>query len=180
MLLETGCVLNLILWPVLHCVCLSVRWWKCSVSVFLCRVRKEEAARNTFHHLWRKVAAAQWLTPLIDAALIMIIACQSCCCFSFPNAPPSLFVSAVFHILAPPYAGVLQMFGRRPLTLCSLLAANQEPPLHYCSDTCWCDGLSGKLMLRCWKTCKWRTDRISLLWTTSKWILSRSEWRLSI
>lgn len=61
------------------------------------RFRKEEAALNKFHHLRRKVAAAQWLTPLIDAALIMIIACLSCCCFAFPNTLPCLFFCSVSY-----------------------------------------------------------------------------------
>lgn len=79
----------------------------------------------------------------------MIIACQSCCCFAFPNTPPSLFFPTVFHILASTGAGVLQMFGCLPLTPCNLLAANQQPPLHYCSDTCWYAELNRKLMSDC-------------------------------
>lgn len=110
--------------------------------------RKEEAALNKFHHLRRKVAAAQWLTPLIDAALIMIIACLSCCCSRFSLTLCHACFSAVFHILPFTGAGVLQMFGCLPSTPCNLLAANQQPPLHYCSDTSWNSELNWKLSLQ--------------------------------
>lgn len=124
------------------------------------------------------MAAAQWLTPLIDVALIMIIGCQSCCCFAFPNTP--VFSPTVFHILASVGAGVLQMFGCLPSTPCNLLAANQQPPLPYCSDTCWYAELNGRLMLYrvAWKPAneglwfpKWQAGS---LWTEKT--LSKNEY----
>lgn len=115
---------------------------------------------NKFHHLRRKVAAAQWLTPLIDAALIMIIACQSCCCFAFPNNPPLLLPPPsvpVFFFFSNgvSYPGVLgcrcptdvSRCAASPSTPRNLLAANQRPPLHYGSDTCREAGLNGELMV---------------------------------